>query len=173
MSVFNHRLNDRSVKQLRDRQIAQRDMLQQFQKKMRLLFLYQCLWGDAVWVATPIFQENTAAAYCALTVSKNRSNCVMTPSVYNKQSDRLSGYPGTLNDVGPLSLYNIVWLKFGHKPPPEWPPRGHYAGVLLLCSWNNVLWQAMTGVLSSPSFAPKQMKPIHNDLCFFTGQTED
>lgn len=33
--------------------------------------------------------------------------------------------------------------------------------------------KAMTGVLSSPSFAPKQMKPIHNDVCFFTGQTED
>lgn len=106
MSVFNHRLNDRSVKRLRDRQIVQRDMLQQFQKYETeylfasvfslLLFLYQCLCGDTVWVATPIFQENTAAAYRALMVSKNRSNCVMTPSVYNKQSDRLSGYPGTL-----------------------------------------------------------------------------
>lgn len=35
MSIFNHRLNDRSVKKLRDRQITQREMLQQF-PNMRL-----------------------------------------------------------------------------------------------------------------------------------------
>lgn len=35
VSIFNHRLNDRSVKKLRDRQITQREMLQQF-PNMRL-----------------------------------------------------------------------------------------------------------------------------------------
>lgn len=44
MSVFNHRLNDGSVKQLRDRQIAQRDMLQQFQKYETSLPLSVLMW---------------------------------------------------------------------------------------------------------------------------------
>lgn len=51
MLVFNHRLNDGSVKQLRDRQIAQRDMLQQFQKyetslPISVLMWWCCVSGD-------------------------------------------------------------------------------------------------------------------------------
>lgn len=51
MSVFNHRLNDGSVKQLRERQIAQRDMLQRFQKyetslPLSVLMWWCCVSGD-------------------------------------------------------------------------------------------------------------------------------
>lgn len=141
VSIFNHRLNDRSVKKLRDRQITQREMLQQF-PNMRLsvcvcvclfpvfflLFLYQCLCSDFVWVATPISQENTATAEW----SKHRSGFVMTLLRQARQSDQLSEYPGTLKHVGPSSLPHGVRATVVTNLHPSTPWRSLY-------SWTNVL----------------------------------
>lgn len=42
-----------------------------------LLLLCQHLWAGIVWVVTPIIQENTTAASCALTAAINRSDEMM------------------------------------------------------------------------------------------------
>lgn len=150
-------------------------------------------------MATPISQENTAAAERR----KHRSSFVMTLLRQARQSDQLSEYPGTLKHVGPSSLPHGVRATVWSQTCTRVPPGGHYTPGLTSfhpnqpSSCNSVplgisstpfrlCWETqltitrlsvqpewVAGVLLSPSFAPKQMKPIHNDLCFLTGQTED